>query len=151
MDELLSIEDVKKKIGDRVTVHGWVHDVRLLGGISFVLIRNFAGIVQITAPKKSVPPEVHDIISRLHQEDVVRCTGTVKESDVARNGFEIVPESVELIGTSAVPLPLDPRGVTSTNLDTRLTWRSLDLRRPESSAVFKIEDSLVLRYGGLPA
>ncbi len=143
MEDLPSIEELKKKVGERITIHGWVHDVRLLGGISFVLLRNINGIVQITAPKKAVSTEVQERITGLHQEDVIRCMGAVKEAKVARNGFEIIPESLEIVSASAVPLPLDPRGVTESNPDTKFTWRSIDLRRPESSAVFKIEDALV--------
>lgn len=130
-------------MGQRVTVSGWVHDVRLLGGISFVLLRSSKGIIQVTVPKKSVAGEVVDLVTSLHQEDIITAVGVVKESKIARNGFEIIPESVMLRSASAVPLPLDPRGVTEASLDTRLSWRSLDLRRPEVAAVFRIEDALV--------
>ena len=143
MHELLSPAELKKRLGKKVSIAGWVHDVRLLGGISFVLVRNSAGIVQVTAPKKNVGTEVLGVIASLHQEDVVRFTGTVKESKVARLGFEVIPEFVEVLSKAAVPLPLDPRGVTPAALDTRLSWRSLDLRRPESSSVFKIENIAV--------
>ncbi len=47
-----------------------MHDVRLLGGINFVLLRNREGIIQITTPKKGVTPEVLDAVSSLHPEDV---------------------------------------------------------------------------------
>ncbi len=143
MEELLSIEELRMRIGQRVTISGWVHDVRLLGGISFVLVRNSQGIVQLAIPKKAVATEVVDLVASLHQEDIITAVGLVKESKVARNGFEIIPDSILVRSTSAVPLPLDPRGVTEASLDTRLSWRSLDLRRPEVAAVFKIEDALV--------
>jgi nondiscriminating aspartyl-tRNA synthetase len=141
--ELLSPDDLKNRVGSKVTVAGWVHDVRVLGGISFVLLRNSKGIVQVTAPKKAVPKEVAETVAGLHQEDVVKFTGEVKESKVARAGFEVIPESVQVLGRSDVPLPLDPRGVTPASLDTRLLWRSLDLRAPESMSVFKVEAALV--------
>ena len=135
--------EIAKKIGERVTVSGWVHDVRLLGGISFILVRNSEGIVQVTAPKKAVSKEVLDQVASLHPEDVVQCTGMVKEAKVAKNGFEIIPDRIEVISAAATPLPLDPRGVTDANIDTRLNWRTLDLRRPEIQAIFRIQDALV--------
>jgi aspartyl-tRNA synthetase len=141
--ELPTPAELRARIGEKVDVAGWVHDVRLLGGINFVLLRNSRGIVQITAPKKTTPPELLASITSLHQEDVISCLGIIRESKVAKNGFEILPEALEIIGRASVPLPLDPRGVTGASLDTRLTWRSLDLRRPESLAVFTIEDALV--------
>ena len=117
--------------------------MRALGGISFVLLRNSKGIVQIAVPKKSVPREVQEVVADLRQEDVITCSGVVKESKVARNGFEILPEKVTFVARASVPLPLDPRGVTPAALDTRLSWRTLDLRRREGTAVFKIENTLV--------
>ena len=136
-------EEIRANVGKEVTLVGWVHDVRALGGISFVLLRNVRGVIQLAAPKKSVSADLFDLISGLHQEDVIRCVGTVKESKVARMGFEVVPSKVEVISKAASPLPLDPRGVTPASLDTRLEWRSLELRRPETAAVFKIENALV--------
>ncbi len=143
MQNRLSPAELKQKTGKVVSLAGWVHDVRVLGGISFVLLRNASGIVQIAAPKKAVPSELSELISSLHQEDVITCKGTVKESKAARLGFEIIPSSIEVVSKSASPLPLDPRGVTPAALDTRLEWRSLELRRPETTAVFRIENALV--------
>jgi aspartyl-tRNA synthetase len=143
LEETPAPDAIAKKLGERVTVSGWVHDVRLLGGISFILLRNSEGIVQVTVPKKAVSKEVIDQVAALHQEDVIRCTGVVKEAKVAKNGFEIIPEKIEMISASATPLPLDPRGVTDANIDTRLNWRTLDLRRPEVQAIFRIQDALL--------
>jgi len=143
MQKPLSPADLREKVGQEVLLEGWVHDVRVLGGISFVLVRNARGIVQVAAPKKAVRPELLALIGGLRQEDVVSCRGEVKASKAARLGAEIVPSSIEVISKAASPLPLDPRGVTPTNLDTRLEWRSLELRRPETAAIFKIENALV--------
>ena len=143
MEETPAPDAIAKRLGEKVTVSGWVHDVRLLGGINFILLRNSEGIIQVTAPKKAVPKEVMDQVVTLHPEDVVRFTGVVKEAKVARNGFEIIPEKIEMISAAATPLPLDPRGVTDANIDTRLNWRTLDLRRPEVLAIFRFQDALV--------
>ncbi len=135
--------EIKERIGKDVRLAGWVHDVRVLGGISFVLLRNVRGVVQLAVPKKSVRPELFELVASLHQEDVIEVEGIVKESKVARMGFEVVPTKVSVISKAAAPLPLDPRGVTPASLDTRLEWRSLELRRPETAAVFKIENAIV--------
>ena len=143
MQEPFTPADLAKRIGRQVRLEGWVHDVRALGGISFVLLRSSRGVVQVAVPKKSVPPELYALVSGLHQEDVISCTGEVKEAKAARHGFEILPSSIEVVAKAASPLPLDPRGVTPASLDTRLEWRSLELRRPETTAVFNIENALV--------
>ena len=143
MHELLSPSQLKAKAGKQVELAGWVHDIRVLGGISFVLLRNSKGIVQIAAPKKEVEPEVTELIASLRQEDVIVCLGIAKESKAARWGVEVIPKKMFVLSRATTPLPLDPRGVTPAALDTRLTWRSLELRRPQTSAVFKIEDIAV--------
>jgi nondiscriminating aspartyl-tRNA synthetase len=143
LEEIPSITALRGMVGQKTRVSGWVHDVRLLGGINFVLLRNRDGIIQVTVPKKAVTPEVMTIVSSLHPEDVITVSGLVKEAKQAKNGFEIIPDSITVVSASATPLPLDPRGVTDANLDTRFQWRTLDLRRPESTAVFKVEDALI--------
>ncbi|MDG7011286.1 MAG: aspartate--tRNA(Asn) ligase [Nitrososphaerota archaeon] len=143
MQEPFTPAELKARIGREVRLEGWVHDVRALGGISFVILRNSRGVVQLAVPKKSVTPELYATVSGLHQEDVISCLGEVKESRAARMGFEVVPSSIVVIAKAASPLPLDPRGVTAASLDTRLGWRSLELRRPETAAVFNIENALV--------
>jgi aspartyl-tRNA synthetase len=143
LHELLTPAQLKAKLGKPVRLAGWVHDVRVLGGISFVLLRNSKGVVQIAAPKKDVKASLLELITSLRQEDVIVCDGKVKRSKAARLGFEVVPDEIEVISKAAAPLPLDPRGVTRAGLDTRLQWRSLELRRPESSAIFKVENAVV--------
>ena len=143
MLDILSPLELKALSGKEVKVGGWVHDVRVLGGISFVLLRNSKGIVQIAAPKKEVSDAVYRTIGDLRQEDVIVCSGKVKDAKAARLGFEILPSSMSILSKSAAPLPLDPRGVTPAALDTRLAWRTLDLRRPEAQAVMRIENKIV--------
>ena len=143
MPELMSPAELKGKVGESVTLFGWVHDVRSLGGISFILLRNSKGIVQVAAPKKAVEARLFDLIGSLRQEDVITVTGTVKESKAQRLGIEVVPSDVVLVSKAAAPLPLDPRGVTPAALDTRLEWRSLELRRPETNAIFRVESAAV--------
>lgn len=130
--------ELKKHIGKTVVLSGWIHDVRLIGGINFLLLRDKEGIAQVTALKKKVSKKVLDTYNSLHQEDVVSVKGKVVKSKIAKTGVEIIPEEIEIVSKAAVPLPVDPRGVTKANLDTRLDHRPLDLRKQENLAIFKI-------------
>jgi len=49
--------ELKQQLNKAVVLAGWVHDVRVLGGISFLLLRDMNGIVQVTAPKSKAPVE----------------------------------------------------------------------------------------------
>ena len=104
------------------------------------------GIIQVTAPKSRVPPEIIKEIGTLHQEDVLLVKGKVVSSKIAKKGFELIPEQLEIVNRAETPLPLDPRGVQNTLLDTRLNWRFLDFRSEESNAIFKIQSKILQTF-----
>jgi len=135
--------ELKKSIGKSVVVAGWTHDVRVLGNINFILLRDREGIVQITASKDKVTKEILDICKKLHQEDVLKIEGKVVENNKAPNGLEIIPSKIEIVSKAETPLPLDPTEKVSANLDTRLDWRSIDLRKPKNFATFKIQAKII--------
>ena len=135
--------ELKKTVGKDVVVKGFVHDIRLLGGINFLLLRDFDGIVQITAQKNKIPSELLKKIEGLHNEDIIAVEGTVQKTTKTKSGVEVIPKQIEKIHASEPILPLDPRRVTKAHLDTRLDWRSLDLRSPENLAIFKIQSKLM--------
>jgi nondiscriminating aspartyl-tRNA synthetase len=133
-------------LNKEVVLAGWVHDVRVLGGISFLLLQDMSGIVQVTAPRAKAPAEVLKEISGLHQEDVLFVRGTVVSSKIAKRGIEVIPSEVEVVSRAETPLPLDPRGVQNTLLETRLNWRVLDFRSEESNAIFKIQSRILQSF-----
>jgi len=137
------IADLKKKIGQEVTVAGWVHELRDLGGIKFLLLRDRTGLAQITFLKKRIPQDVFEQFSDLGREFVISITGVVEESTIAQKGIEVFPSSVEILARAQSPLPLDPTQKVSADFDTRLNHRVLDLRSRNNRLVFHIEASLV--------
>ncbi len=135
-----------ESLNKEVVLAGWVHDVRVLGGISFLLLRDMSGIVQVTAPKAKAPAEVLKEIAGLHQEDVLFVRGIVVSSKIAKRGIEVIPSELEVVSRAETPLPLDPRGVQNTLLETRLNWRVLDFRSEESNAIFKIQSKILQSF-----
>jgi aspartyl-tRNA synthetase len=135
--------ELKKAVGKSVVVSGWIHDVRKLGGINFLVLRDFNGIVQITATKEKSSKKILETYEKLHQEDVLSIKGKVVENKKAPGGLEILPDEIEIISKAEASLPLDPRRVTKANLDTRLDWRSIDLRSPQNLAIFKIQSKIL--------
>jgi aspartyl-tRNA synthetase len=126
--------------GENVEVAGWVHDRRKLGGLVFLILRDRTGLIQVTLPKKFIPPPVFEITRGLSKESVISVTGKVQKEDKAPNGYEIIPDGIEILSRAATPLPLDTTGKVDANLDTRLDNRVMDLRRAEISAIFKMRD-----------
>ena len=136
-------KNVKPEInGEEIVLMGWVHEIRDLGGIIFVLLRDRDGLIQITAPSKKVSPELFEEIKKLKKEGVIAVKGLVQESGKAPNGVEIIPEEIKLLNESKLPLPLDTTGNTHAEIDTRLDSRFLDLRKHNVSAIFKIKSRM---------
>jgi len=119
-------------------VGGWVQDLRNLGGISFLQLRDRDGIIQVTTLKKR-SKELFDLVASLSRESVLLVTGTVKESKEARAGFEVLPDNIALLNKAETPLPLGVIDKVGADLDTRLNNRFLDLRKEGIRAIFQIE------------
>jgi nondiscriminating aspartyl-tRNA synthetase len=130
--------------GQEVALAGWAHEVRNLGGISFLILRDREGLAQVTVFKKAADKSLVEALKSLSRESVVLVKGKVKAEPKAPRGFEIVPSEIRALSMAEVPLPMDPTGKVECELDTRLDARFLDIRRPCALAAFEIE-SAVLR------
>ena len=125
------------------TVRGWVQDVRNMGGISFLTLRDRFGTIQVTMPKKKIDPELFGLLTKLPRETVVSVTGDVKESNQTALGLEIIPTSAEIYSEAAVPLPMGVVDKVNVEMDTRLNHRFMDLRKPEVRAIFELKSIMV--------
>lgn len=132
------------KVGDGiVTVKGWIQDTRNMGGISFIVLRDRYGTIQLTLPKKKIDPELFSVITKLPRESVVSVTGEVKESNQTELGLEIIPSAFVLESEAASPLPLGVIDKVNAEMDTRLNNRFMDLRKPEIRAVFELKAIMI--------
>jgi len=136
------IEKVTPETGHAKCV-GFVHEVRDLGGLTFVLLRDRTGILQVTVPKKKVTPEVVEAVRAVSRESVVMVAGEVKATEKAPGGRELVPTSFEILSRAETPLPLDVAEKVPAELDTRLDVRFLDARRPRVAAVFQVRSAVL--------
>jgi nondiscriminating aspartyl-tRNA synthetase len=129
--------------GDTVTVAGWVHEVRDLGGIAFLILRDTTGKIQVKFEKDEMADDLVETGMDVHRESVVSVTGDVEEEDRAPTGVEIVPDEIEVIAEADPELPLDPSGKVDAELSTRLDNRTLDLRKDEVKAIFEIRAEML--------
>ncbi|PSQ30886.1 aspartate--tRNA(Asn) ligase [Halobacteriales archaeon SW_6_65_46] len=129
---------------DTVTVAGWVHELRDLGGIAFLIVRDTTGKIQVKLEKDEMDEELVETGLDVTRESVVKIVGDVKEEPRAPTDVEIVPTAIEVVAEAETQLPLDPSGKVDAELPTRLDNRTLDVRRGESKAIFEIR-STVLR------
>ncbi len=123
---------------ETVTVAGWVHEVRDLGGIAFLILRDATGKIQVKFEKDEMDDDLVDTGLDVPRESVVAVSGDAEEEPRAPTGIEITPDSVEVLAESDTQLPLDPSGKVDADLSTRLDNRTLDLRKEEVKAIFEI-------------
>ncbi|MEJ2243618.1 MAG: aspartate--tRNA(Asn) ligase [Candidatus Bathyarchaeota archaeon] len=125
--------------GQEVTVFGWVHEIRDLGGLRFVIIQDKTGQLQITIHKNKVAADIVEKGRSLQKQYSIGVKGQVKKMKNAPGGAEIIPTDLRIFSVSQQPLPLDITGRTKAEIDVRLDSRVLDLRREENQAIFRVQ------------
>ena len=131
-----------KEHGKTITVAGWVEDIRNIGSIAFIILRDRMGTLQVTALKKE-NVEVFEKLVNIPRESVIAVKGLCKESDKARNGYEVIPKEFEVLSAAETPLPLGVVDKVESELDTRLDNRFIDLRKREIQDIFKIRNKVI--------
>jgi len=135
------ISEAKKEKGKQVMIAGWVHDHRDLGKLKFIQVRDKTGVMQVTIKKGACPDELLSLA--VNKEDVLSFKGTIQENRIAPDGVELVPDAFELLNSVEKKLPVDPTGRVPSELDTRLDYRYIDMRKPDVSLIFNIKSRIV--------
>jgi len=134
-------------IGQTVTLDGWVHSRRDLGGLIFIDVRDREGRTQSVFDPSDLPKELFEQAASLRSECVIRITGKVRARPAGTNNakiptgeIEVVTEALELLNFAEVlPFPVDDPEVSSkVNEELRLKYRYLDLRRPEMARNLRV-------------
>ncbi|MEA3414429.1 MAG: aspartate--tRNA(Asn) ligase [Nanoarchaeota archaeon] len=137
--ERIYIKDLKK---GEVLLRGWVYEIRNLSKLKFLILRDMSGMVQCV-----VKGDLMAKITELSLESVVEISGKVKEAkvkaDFCRTDVEIEVLNIKILNKAEkLPIHVNEK-TTSTELPTRLDNRSLDVRKPEVAARFKIQSCII--------
>lgn len=139
------IQEAKGQIEKTVTLAGWAHEVRDLGKVRFIQLRDKSGIIQVFAKKGVVEDSLFD--SLIHpKETVLSVRGKVVASKIARSGVELIPEKIDVLGSLSAKVPFEITGKVPAELDTRLDHRYVDIRKPEVAAIFKIKSTAIKAF-----
>jgi nondiscriminating aspartyl-tRNA synthetase len=133
--------DVAGHAGKTIRVEGWLHKKRLLGGLTFIAIRDRRGLVQIVIKDKD---EVEKLRG-LHIGTVMAVEGMVKEEPRAPGGAELHDAKVEVLVpvTDEPPIEIDkPIQHKAENLDTLFEYRVLNIRNLQEQKIFKLRGQL---------
>ncbi len=126
--------------GQMVTLAGWVHSRRDLGGVLFIDLRDREGRTQTVFDPADLPAELFELATKLHSESVIQVVGKVRARPQGTNNDKIPTGQVEVLvkemavlnPAEVLPFPVDdPEVASKVNEELRLQYRYLDLRRPE--------------------
>jgi len=139
MSDSARINELGAHAGASVTVRGWVTHLRSSGKVAFIVLRDGTGILQTVLVKNQVPPDVWERFAELTQETCLAVTGEVKADARAPGGYELGLTNVEIIGSSPLDYPIQPKehGVDFL-LDNRHFW----LRTPRQVAIMRIRNEI---------
>ncbi len=128
-----NIDEISVQLkGQAVVIGGWVEDLRKLGKLTFLTVRDVTGIAQvIVKDEKEIPED-------LTRQTVIMVSGTVQDTKARDFKFEIKADRIDILTKAVHPLPIDPIGRLESNIDNRLNARALDLRNQRVAAIFKI-------------
>ncbi|QMU67401.1 aspartate--tRNA(Asn) ligase [Streptacidiphilus sp. P02-A3a] len=131
------VADLRPRVGETVSVSGWVNTLRLQRKMQFVLVRDHTGTTQVTHRRGGPDDPLESVIESLTVESAVRITGRVVDNPVVNlGGLEIVPETVEVLNRAEPLLPIDEHS----GPEHRLDWRFLDVRkRAAAQLVFAVQ------------
>ena len=126
------IEDVNSDMkGQEVILGGWVEDVRKMGKMTFLTLRDVTGITQII-----LTDDVMKSIDDITRQSVVRVTGKIQDTKARDFECEIKAAEINLLAKAVHPLPIDPLGRLESHIDNRLNSRALDMRNQKTASIF---------------
>ncbi len=128
------IEDVNVDMkGQEVIIGGWVEDLRKMGKMTFLTLRDVTGITQII-----LTDDVMRSINDITRQSVVRVTGKIQDTKARDFKCEIKASEINVLANASHVLPIDPIGRLENHIDNRLNSRALDMRNQKTASIFKI-------------
>jgi nondiscriminating aspartyl-tRNA synthetase len=123
-------------VGQQVRVGGWIEDIRDIGKLAFVTIRDVTGICQVIVTGGNLQSAL-----QAPRQSVVLVTGIVQESKARDFPVELKVSEFRVLTEALHPLPIDPTGRVESAIDKRLDARALDLRNPKVAAIFRLRSA----------
>jgi nondiscriminating aspartyl-tRNA synthetase len=133
------IEELNSSMeGQDVLFGGWVVDLRKLGKMAFLTVRDITGICQVIVKGDSMT-----LLEGLNRQSVVRISGKVQTSKAKDFDFEVSAIEIQILAKAEYPLPIDPIGRLESDIDNRLNSRALDMRNQKTASIFKLRSQVL--------
>jgi len=134
LDRTHHVEDINADMkGQEVILGGWVEDLRKMGKMTFLTLRDVTGIIQII-----LTDDVMKSIEDITRQSVVRVTGKIQDTKARDFECDIKADGIDVLTKAVHPLPIDPIGRLESHIDNRLNSRALDMRNQKTASIFKV-------------
>lgn len=143
MKRIYAADAVELEEGETCKLGGWLQEIKNLGGIAFLKVRDRSGLFQVVLSKDEMGAESFEDAVDIPRESVVVIEGEKKNTDQTQLGFEITPVSIKVESMAEKPLPLGVADDVNAEMGTRFDNRFLDLRKKEKRLVFEIRSLLL--------
>ena len=133
------IEELNSSMeGQDVLFGGWVVDLRKLGKMAFLTVRDVTGLCQVIVKGDSMT-----LLEGLNRQSVVRISGKIQASKAKDFDFEVSAIEIQILAKAEYPLPIDPIGRLESDIDNRLNSRALDMRNQKTASIFKLRSQVL--------
>ncbi len=146
MEHRFLISEASKHIGEKIKVAGWVNVRRAMGKILFLDLRDKSGILQLVFIPSN--KEVYEKVQAVRPEWVIEVSGQILKrpenmvnEKIETGSVEMCVESLEILSeaeTPPIPVEEDDINTEETEIDKRMDWRWIDLRKSKNLLVFKV-------------
>ena len=134
----VSVSGLPTRVGETVTLKGWLYNRRDSGKIRFLVFRDGSGYVQCVVVKKEVPDEVWAESDRLAQESAFEVTGVVREAPRQEGGVEIGVTGLTVLSV-CTDWPITPK---EHGVDFLMSQRHLWLRSAKQVAILRVRSEV---------
>ncbi len=134
-------QDLKKHIGEEILIQGWLHKKRELGGMTFILVRDRAGLTQVLVEKS----EESKKIASLQVGSILTIEGEVISEERAASGVEIHDPKIIVDVPVEFPSPIEidkPIDHSSENLETLFEYKVVNMRNVTERGIWEIQTAV---------
>ena len=133
------IEELNSSMeGNDVVFGGWVVDLRKLGKMAFLTVRDVTGMCQVIVKGDSM-----SLLEGLNRQSVVRKSRKIQASKAKDFDFEVSATEIQILAKAEYPLPIDPIGRLESDIDNRLNSRALDMRNQKKASIFNLRSKVL--------
>ena len=138
--KVVNIKDLNQYENQEGELRGWVYNIRSIGKIWFVILRDGTGLLQGVVVKGEASDETFSLEHQLNQEDSIIINGTVRKEPRSVGGYELGVKEITVVNHVTEDFPISPK---EHGADFLMSNRHLWLRSKRQNSIMRIRHQIV--------